>query len=419
VSGAFFIVAHASASEVMTWWSWEPAVIALLAITFALYTVGVRRPRRRARSAGMAGALQIAAFYAGWLSLVVALVSPLDALGGILFSAHMAQHEMLMVVAAPLLVLGRPLAAFLWAMPARWRLPLSSWTQRAPVAAAWRAITNPLVATVVHGIALWTWHLPALYEATLRSEGIHAVQHSSFLFSATLFWWALIHGRWGRLGYGVAVGYVFITAAHSGALGALITFAPSVLYPIYATTTARWGFSALDDQQLAGLIMWIPAGVLLTIAAVGLMVGWLAEAERRVALTSGKPETRYQKPDKAVVVVVLASGFWFLVSGLSTACSKHEASIGDVARGKKLVQQYGCTACHNIPGVKGPRGMVGPPLEHMAGRTYIAGKFQNDVQNMMRWLQNPQSMDPNNAMPNLGVTPDDSRDITAFLYTLK
>ena len=152
---------------------------------------------------------------------------------------------------------------------------MPSWTRSAPVAAAWRAITNPLVATVVHGVALWTWHLPSLYEATLRSDAVHAVQHSSFLFSATLFWWALIHGRWGRLGYGVAIGYVFVTAAHSGALGALITFAPSVIYPIYGS---------LDDQQLAGLIMWIPAGVLLTIAAVALMVGWLREAERRVAL---------------------------------------------------------------------------------------------------------------------------------------
>ncbi|HYU24929.1 MAG TPA: cytochrome c oxidase assembly protein [Thermoanaerobaculia bacterium] len=266
------IVAHAGhqhldLSTVMTWWSWEPLTVAALATAVALYTIGAMRttlPR-----------WQMFAFYAGWLSLVVALVSPLDALGGILFSAHMAQHEVLMVVAAPLLVLGRPLAAFLWAMPARWRLPLASWTQRAPIAAAWHAITNPLVATIVHGVALWTWHLPSLYEATLRSDAVHAVQHSSFLFSATLFWWALVHGRWGRLGYGVAIGYVFVTAAHSGALGALITFAPHVIYPIYGS---------IDDQQLAGLIMWIPAGVLLTIAAVGLMVGWLREAERRVAL---------------------------------------------------------------------------------------------------------------------------------------
>ena len=104
---------------------------------------------------------------------------------------------------------------------------------------------------------------------------------------------------------------------------------------------------------------------------------------------------------------------------LLAACAKHETVPGDAERGKQLVAQYGCTSCHAIPGVKGPRGMVGPSLDHMASRTTIAGKFQNNVPNMTKWLQNPQAMDPTNAMPNLGVTPDDSRDMTAFLYTLR
>jgi cytochrome c len=104
---------------------------------------------------------------------------------------------------------------------------------------------------------------------------------------------------------------------------------------------------------------------------------------------------------------------------LLAACSKHEAVPGDADRGRQLVAQYGCTSCHLIPGVKGPRGMVGPSLEHMAGRATIANKFPNNVPNMTKWLQNPQAMDPTNAMPNLGVTPEDSRDMTAFLYTLR
>src|SRR5207245_9716623 len=92
---------------------------------------------------------------------------------------------------------------------------------------------------------------------------------------------------------------------------------------------------------------------------------------------------------------------------------------GDAKRGKQLIDQYGCTACHVIPGVSGPKGMVGPPLEHIGSRTYIAGKLPNTTDNMSKWLQNPQGMDPGNAMPNLNITPVDSRDITAFLYTLK
>ncbi len=102
---------------------------------------------------------------------------------------------------------------------------------------------------------------------------------------------------------------------------------------------------------------------------------------------------------------------------LLVACKPHETA--SVQRGKTLITQYGCTACHNIPGVQGPRGMVGPPLEHMASRGYIAGKFPNNPDTMAKWLQNPQAMDPQNAMPNLKVTPADSRDMAAFLYTLK
>jgi len=268
---------HLAAREVMTWWSWEPVVIALLAVTAALYAIGLARM-------GQVRTWQAISFFCGWLALVIALVSPLDALGAILFSAHMAQHEVLMIVAAPLLVLGRPLVAMLWAMPRSWRIPIANAAQSQPVAAIWRFITAPLAAVVLHAIALWIWHLPSLYQATLRSDFIHSLQHLSFLFTAALFWWALVHGRYGRLGYGAAVFYVFITSMHSGALGALLTLSPNLWYPIYGKTTAAWGLDAIEDQQLAGLIMWIPAGVIFLVLGLALFVAWLAEAERRVAV---------------------------------------------------------------------------------------------------------------------------------------
>jgi cytochrome c oxidase assembly factor CtaG len=279
-----FFIAHAghhhlTVSQVLRWWSWEPVTVGALLLTAVLYAIGIARIRHSIKK------WQALAFAAGWLALFIALVSPLDALGGILFSAHMAQHEMLMIVAAPLLVLGRPLIALLWALPPRWRVRVGQWAQSRPIARSWHFVTGPFVVTILHALALWIWHVPSLYEATLRSEFIHALQHSSFLFTAALFWWALIHGRYGRMGYGVAVLYVFVTAAHSGALGALIAFSPHVLYPIYQQTTAQWGLDPIEDQQLAGLIMWIPAGVLMTILGVALFAAWLGEAERRVALT--------------------------------------------------------------------------------------------------------------------------------------
>jgi putative membrane protein len=264
-------------SEVAKWWSWEPVTIALLLITAIWYAIGAIRVPHATRYSLLAGG--------GWLTLVIALISPIDTLGGILFSAHMTQHELLMMVAAPLMVLGRPLVVFLCAFPMSWRTKIGAWTQTHAVASSWRFITGPLVVTILHAIALWIWHLPSLYQMTLRSEPVHAFQHLSFFLTAALFWWALIHGRYGRMGYGVAVSYVFFTAAHSGILGALIAFAPTLIYPIYQATTAQWGLDAIEDQQLAGILMWIPAGVIFTIVGVALFAGWLREAERRVAFT--------------------------------------------------------------------------------------------------------------------------------------
>jgi cytochrome c len=111
---------------------------------------------------------------------------------------------------------------------------------------------------------------------------------------------------------------------------------------------------------------------------------------------------------------------------LLAACGKPETAEvtqatggGNPDHGKQLIQQYGCQACHTIPGVTGPRGVVGPPLDHMALRGYIAGKVPNSPANLIQWLQNPQSIDPGNAMPALGVTPADARDIAAYLFTLR
>ena len=114
-----------------------------------------------------------------------------------------------------------------------------------------------------------------------------------------------------------------------------------------------------------------------------------------------------------------------LIALLLAACNretKTEAKMatgGDPARGKAAIDRYGCTACHSIPGIAGPKGMVGPSLEHFGSRAYIAGKFANNPETLIKWLQNPPAFDPNTAMPNMGITEPDSRDIAAYLYTLK
>lgn len=205
----------------------------------------------------------------------------------------MTQHELLMLVAAPLLVLSKPVVAALNALPPGRVQSLLRWTKPWWVQGVWRFVTKPLVAWLLHAVVLWTWHIPALLRAALQSEFVHALQHISFLLSAVLFWWALLHRGHGTLGYGAAVLYVFTTAVHSGLLGALITLAGVVWYPEYLGTTQSWSLTPLEDQQLGGLIMWVPACTVYIVAGLALFAGWLRtageHARRREATAEVQP----------------------------------------------------------------------------------------------------------------------------------
>src|SRR3954449_6589150 len=205
--------------HVWTAWSLEPAVVAGLGLTTWLYLRGIRRLWRNAGSGHGIRRREALLFGLGWASLAVALISPLHQMGEALFSAHMAQHELLMVVAAPLLVLGRPIVAFLWSVPISWRRSAGSLSVRSSVQRTWRLLTLPAVAWTVHAVAIWLWHVPALFQATLDSDPIHMAQHLSFLGSALLFWWSLLRVREGHLGRPAAILYLFTTAVHTSLLG--------------------------------------------------------------------------------------------------------------------------------------------------------------------------------------------------------
>lgn len=263
-------------------WDFHPLVIVPLLLSAVLYAGGVARLWKRAGVRRGVPALAAVSFAIGWLVTAVALVSPVAWLSEILFSVHMTQHTLLMLVAAPLLAFSQPLIAFLWAFGPERRARLASALRGRRVVAAWRWVTAPLAAFLLQAFALWIWHLPALYQAALADDGLHALQHLSFVLAASMFWWAMVHGRYGRQSYGLAVVYVFLTAIHSGALGALLTVAPSPWYPTYVRQGAMWQIDALGDQQLAGLLMWIPAGVIFIVLGLALFAAWMGEAERRV-----------------------------------------------------------------------------------------------------------------------------------------
>lgn len=253
-------------------WHAEAWVIAPLALSAALYCFGTARLWTRAGPGRGVTFTQAALFAAGWLSAGIALVSPLADLAERIFAAHMVEHELLMAAAAPLLVAARPEPAFAWAMP-RTASALAaggSWLKRAGA-----VLARPAIATVMHGLAIWIWHVPALFALTATSELAHVLQHASFFLTALFFWTAMLKPT--RTGSGANVFWLFATAMHTNFLGALLVLSPRVWFPV----TGGFGLTALEDQQLAGLIMWVPGGLVYAGAALVAAGTWIAKSGAR------------------------------------------------------------------------------------------------------------------------------------------
>ena len=217
---------------------------------------------------------------------------PLHPLGEALFSAHMLQHELLMVLAAPLLVLARPLVALLWGLPFAWRCALGQWSKRKTVQSSWLFWTQPMTAWWVHAAALWLWHIPRFFQATLDNDWIHSAQHVSFLGSALLFWWSLFYAH-GKIRYGASVLYLFTTAVHTQHSRRFANVRLDRLVSGLHATTRAWGLTPLEDQQVGGLIMWIPAGLVYVIGGLALFALWLRESDRVAASRSFNRKGEY------------------------------------------------------------------------------------------------------------------------------
>jgi putative membrane protein len=258
--------------------SWDGAIMLLLVTAGMMYLLGTLELNRRG---ARVRTVERSAFWIGWLSMFAAVSPPFDAAAASAFSSHMAQHELLMLIGAPLMIVGRPILPWLWALPAWTRPAVTIGLQSGLLSGLWRWLTLPALAWAVHGAVVWLWHLPGLYQAALESEAIHAVQHATFVGTAVLFWWGLIYGRYGRAAYGASALFVFVTMVHTGALGALFAFSTSPYYPVYSARASAAGIDPVTDQQLAGLYMWIPSGMVLTVFGLALMLAWISESERR------------------------------------------------------------------------------------------------------------------------------------------
>jgi cytochrome c oxidase assembly factor CtaG len=254
-------------------------VLALLTVASSLYAAGWLRMHREGNPAKVLGTARVLAFAAGIAVLFIALESPLDSLAGSLFSAHMVQHLLLMLLAPPLLVWSRPMLAWLWAFPLAWRRRIGKfWNGTAALHGSHTFLMRPLVVWLLASVALWFWHLPGPYDWAVENEGVHAFEHACF-FLTSLAFWTLVAQPYGRrhVGHGTALVVVATFALHNGLLGALLAFAGTPLYRAY--TQPILGLTPLEDQQLAGLIMWVPASIVHLTTLAMLFVGWLSGKE--------------------------------------------------------------------------------------------------------------------------------------------
>ncbi len=254
-------------------WEFDPLVIVPLVLALLCFLTGQWRLRQRSNVSRNRSWL----FLGGWVVLTLALVSPLHEGGESSFTLHMIEHELIMLVATLLFAASRSGGILAWGLPAAARRALGGgW--KASLSSLWRRLTEPVTATIVQAVVLWAWHAPALFDRALDSDGWHAAQHLSFVAASLLFWTAMLEPR--RGGYLLSAACLFLTTMVEGALGALMSLSQSPWYSAYASMgLSGIGLDPTTDQQLAGLIMWIPGGVVHGAAAIILLYRWLSSSE--------------------------------------------------------------------------------------------------------------------------------------------
>lgn len=267
VSLAFFLFSqtdlvwahHATNDPHHSAWHWRLDVLLVIVFFGTTYTGGWLRLRKR--SPYIAYKWQLALYIIGLVTIVLALISPIDALASALLSMHMVQHLPLLMIAPLFLLLSNPLAAFLWGLPRRIRHRVGRLLTRAsPFRQGLWALTLMPVAWSVYVINLWAWHHPLLYQLALRNEWVHDIQHLLFFFTALFFWWPIANPTprlHGIISYGFRIVYLIAATLQNTLLGMAISLPEKVLYPFYADVPRLRDLSPINDQALGGGIMWV------------------------------------------------------------------------------------------------------------------------------------------------------------------
>ncbi|MFQ5398163.1 MAG: cytochrome c oxidase assembly protein [Anaerolineae bacterium] len=282
-------------------WGWRADVIVLLAVAGTLYSMGWRRLRRRIRQRPgalpsgrwqLSSAWRLTAYLSGLLLTGIALMSPLDTLGAALFTFHMIQHLLLIMIAPPLLMVANPMPFMLWGLPAPWRRKVGRALTRllnskAPFRRNLRKVTTPGIIWMAWVVSLLGWHDPNAYNAALRHELVHDVEHLTFFLAGMLFWWHVtgagprIHKRFGPIG---RIAFLLSAIPPNMLIGVAIAFAREPIYTYYLDAPRLWGLTVMMDQQLGGVIMWVPGSMMYIIAALVLAARLLEGDDQKPAL---------------------------------------------------------------------------------------------------------------------------------------
>lgn len=269
-------------TAILSSWTVSAPVIVMLLVASIWYAAGLWKRRKARGVQAIIPMWRVASYYAGLVVVGLALLSPIDVFSGIFFFFHMIQHLLLQLIAPPLVLLGRSILPILWALPARRRKVFSGMFHSGSLALqVGSRITHPLVALSSFTLVIWFWHAPSFYDATLRSNIIHNVEHVTFVVTGFLFWWPVIHPTGGRrrMSLILAIPYLFAAGVLMTPVAAILTLAGSPIYAHYAELPALWGISTLVDQQLGGLIMWVGGGTILLVC-MGIAFYAFADADK-------------------------------------------------------------------------------------------------------------------------------------------
>jgi cytochrome c oxidase assembly factor CtaG len=266
---------------VLASWSFDPAVVLGLALAALLYAAGLRRLRTRSR-VPIVPPWRLWCWFLGLAVVALALLSPIGTFGAALFFVHMIEHLLLLLVAPPLLWLGAPLLPLLWAFPRQERRALGRlFREDHPVHRLFHLLTDAWVTSLLFFVAVALWHLPRFYDAAQGVTAVHGLEHGVFFGAAMLYWWPVIHPTGGRrrLGYGMSLLYLFAANVEGIIIGAPLTFATHVVYAYYADVPRVTSLTALDDQELGGLIMWVPTSLYWLGALVAVLIRWFSQEQ--------------------------------------------------------------------------------------------------------------------------------------------